>query len=303
MKTALALSICAAALIASDPARAQELPIAGTPLTRPGKGAVPVPAPGSREDMSLRTQIFVNDAVSVDPTGRKVTYQDVIDPGSEFFKRTATFVPRDPEEKIIYNAARGIGIRAGYADEASRINTALQQRYAGYLSSLFDFRRWMIQQYVLPPVITEITDVKEGQGGDLLFFSNSAFEIVKEARLTTNPPKWQEYLFLSEQAPAAPQGISVETDKERQVWAEGARNGWFAGIMEARRSFVNGWNILNRDYGGMKRYHELSRQGVVSLPGLDTVVRQWRVADEGKRAFRGEKTIRLQVAPRFRARR
>ena len=126
--------------------------------------------------------------------------------------------------------------------------------------------------------------------------------VVKDARLAMGPPNWREYLSLPVQPIAAPQGLSVETAEEEKAWRDGASTGWYAGITEARRGFVTSWNILNRDYGGMLRYHDLAKQGVVSLPNLQTEVSKWRVTEGGTRAHSGERTLRLVVAPKFRKR-
>ena len=42
--------------------------------------------------------------------------------------------------------------------------------------------------------------------------------------------------------------------------------GMAKGIQEARDTFEDNLNRLQRDYAGMERFHELARQGAVSLP-------------------------------------
>ena len=279
-----------AALALATSVGAQELPQSGTPLN-----------PAEVQDIE-RTSTVVVDCQVQGGAGCRASYQDILNPDSDFYRRTQSFVPSDPKLRAIYNAARGVGIRAGFADEADRINRIVEQRYRGTLDSRFNFRSLMIEQYVIPPVITEIRNVREHSGSDLLYLTQGAFEIVKDARLSFEPPGWNEYLILPIQPPAAPRGLSVETQEEKDTWREGAKTGWYAGIVEARRGFVTGWNILNRDYGGMRRYHSLAQQGIVSLPNVQTVARQWSVSDNGTRAYRGETTIRLAVSPRFRVR-
>ncbi|WP_299592550.1 type IV secretory system conjugative DNA transfer family protein [uncultured Tateyamaria sp.] len=280
-------------------AQAQQLPAPGTPLVAPTpdcsdpEEAQKNACRGRKDESSS----FVLQTVNA--PSANVRYEDIVNPNSDFYRRTQSFVPSDPKLRVIYDAARGVGIRAGYADEATRINEIVQRRYVPNLTRRFDFNRLMIQTYVIPPVISRINNVQEASGR-LLYFSNSSFEIVKDARLSMEPPRWQSYLVLPVQPIAAPQGLSVETAEEKSAWREGASVGWYAGISEARRGFVTGWNILNRDYGGMIRYHELSRQGVVSLPDLKTEVSRWRVTEGGTRAHRGERTLTLRVAPRFR---
>lgn len=294
------IAACAAAVLGTA-AGAQQLPVPGTPLVGP---APDCSDPANAEQSACKgredeTSSFVLGTVNAPANG--VTYNDIVNPNSSFFRKTQSFVPSDPKLRVIYDAARGVGIRAGYADEAERINEIVRRRYVPLLNSRFDFRRVMIQQYVIPPVITRINNIQEASG-QLLYFSNSSFEIVKDARLSMSPPNWQEYLSLPIQPIAAPQGLSVETAEEQSAWREGASTGWYAGITEARRGFVTGWNILNRDFGGMLRYHDLAKQGVVSLPNLQTEVSRWRVTEGGTRAHQDERTLRLQVAPKFQRR-
>lgn len=295
------IAACAAAVFGTV-AGAQQLPVPGTPMVGP---APDCSDPSNKNQSACKgledeTSSFVLGTVNAPASG--VSYNDIVNPNSSFFRKTQSFVPSDPKLRVIYDAARGVGIRAGYADEADRINDIVKRRYTQLLNSRYDFRRVMIQQYVIPPVITRINNIQEASG-QLLYFSNSSFEIVKDARLSMNPPKWQEYLVLPVQPIAAPQGLSVETAEEEKAWREGASTGWYAGITEARRGFVTGWNIMNRDFGGMLRYHDLAKQGVVSLPNLQTEVSRWRVTEGGTRAHSGERTLRLQVAPKFRQRR
>lgn len=294
------MSACAATILGFA-AHAQELPMPGTPLVAPAPDCSdPANAKQSVcKGLETETSSFVLGTVNADAKG--VTYNDVVNPNSSFFRKTQSFVPSDPKLRVIYDAARGVGIRAGYADEAERINNIVTRRYAQLLDKRYDFGKLMIQQYVIPPVITRINNVQEASG-QLLYFSNSSFEIVKDARLAMGPPNWREYLSLPVQPIAAPQGLSVETAEEEKAWRDGASTGWYAGITEARRGFVTSWNILNRDYGGMLRYHDLAKQGVVSLPNLQTEVSKWRVTEGGTRAHSGERTLRLVVAPKFRKR-
>lgn len=280
--------IAATTMLIAGSAMAQQLPQAGTPLS-----------PEEVQDVEQTTTVVVDCQVQGGPDCR-ASYKEILNPDSAFYKKTQSFVPSDPKLKAIYNAARGVGIRAGFADEADRINKIVRSRYRAQLTSRFDFRQLMIEKYVIPPVITEIRNVREHSGSDLLYLTDGAYEIVKDARLSFEPPKWEEYLILPIQPPAAPRGLSVETQEEKDIWREGAKTGWYAGIVEARRGFVTGWNILNRDFGGMRRYHKLAQQGIVSLPDVKTVAKRWSVSDNGTRAYKGETTIKLQVSPRFR---
>ena len=283
-----AIAVCLAGATAS----AQQLPEAGTPLPPPPVGGPQLPPP----------DVFAGVTTATDPEGGPVSYADIVNPRSDFYRRTQSFVPSDPELRVIYNAARGVGLRAGFASEAARINAVVAREYQGWLDRRFDFRQLMIQQFVVPPVVTRIDDVQEVEGGRLLALTAGSFEIVKQARLSTTSPRWEQYLILPVQTPAAPRGLSVDTAAKREVWEDAATIGWYAGMVEARRSYVTGWNILNRDFDGMRRYHEMARRGIVSLPDLERRVQAWQVSDDGQRADANQQTLELRVDPRFRTR-
>ncbi len=291
------MTACAAAFLGTA-AGAQQLPVPGTPMVDAPDCSDPANKKQSAcKGMEDETSSFVLKTVNAPTTD--VKYSDIVNPDSSFFKKTQSFVPSDPKLRVIYDAARGVGIRAGYTDEAERINAFVKRKFTNYLNQRFNFRGLMIQQYVIPPVITRINNVQEASG-QLLYFSDSSYEIVKDARLSMDAPNWQQFMILPIQPIAAPQGLSVESAKEKQAWREGVQTGWYAGINEARRGFITGWNILNRDFGGMQRYHAMAKQGIVSLPDLQTEVSRWRVTEGGTRAHQSERTLRLQVAPKFR---
>lgn len=230
--------------------------------------------------------------------------KDLSDPDSGFYDGT-----REQGEdggirqRTLAEAARGVGIRGGYADEARRINAALERQFSRGLDRRFSFATVMLREgTVVPPVVTMMTAVEETSGDTYLYTSVGAYEIVKDARVAIKMPSWREYLVLPATDPAPPQGLSPQTSDERDLWRKSVTEGWQKGIEEARQEFAASLDRLIRDYDGMVRYCDLQRQGILSAPAVTKRNTGYRVTDGGRRAFVDETAIRITVMPKFRAR-
>ena len=126
-----------------------------------------------------------------------IRLNELANPNSDFYQDRAVFTVNGARAEVIESAARGVGIRGGYAEEARRINNSLMQRYRTRLSAAFDFAPLMLNDgYVVPPVITEIRQVRELSGPNYLYLSSGSYEIVREPRLTTITPTWMDWLLL-----------------------------------------------------------------------------------------------------------
>jgi defect-in-organelle-trafficking protein DotC len=156
--------------------------------------------------------------------------------------------------------------------------------------------------YIVPPAITRIRNVRQLSGPNYLYLTNGSYEIVRDARLTTIAPSWMDYLILPIRDVRPPDGITMQTDEERAIWRRTVEDGWTEGVREARLSFSTALATLHRDFAGMILYHDLARQGAVSVPRVDVSNRAWRVTEDGRRAFEGETTIKIVVASGFRRR-
>lgn len=224
-------------------------------------------------------------------------------PSSSFYRERGTFTVGGARATMLENAARGVGVRGGYAAEATRINDLLMQRHRRSLDRAYNFTPLMLQNgYVVPPAITRISRVRQLSGPNFLYLTTGSYEIVRDARLTTLTPTWIDWLVLPIRDVRPPDNISLENDDEKAIWRRSVRDGWDAGVREARMTFSTALATLHRDYHGMRLYHELARSGAVSVPQIDVSSRRWRVTEDGRRAFEGETTIRINVAAGFRRR-
>lgn len=228
---------------------------------------------------------------------------DIVNPNSDFYRNNGTFAATGARRSLIENAARGVGIRAGFAAEAEQINAIVMQRWRRTLDNYYQFDRLLLQQgVVVPPVITRITGVRELPSSRLLYSAQVQYEIVKEPRLTTLAPSWMDYILLPISDVRPPTNISFENEAEKDLWRAAARAGWDEGVREARFAFVDAFNVLARDYTGMQLYHELSRSGFVSIPRVDISRQATRIDENGRRAFVNETAVRLVAGSRFQVR-
>lgn len=231
------------------------------------------------------------------------TLAELENPDSTFYRERGTFTVSGARAAMIENAARGVGIRGGYAEEATRINDLLMQRYRRQLDARYNFAPLMLQQgFVVPPAITRINNVRQLSGPNFLYLTSGSYEIVRDARLTTLAPTWIDWLILPIRDVRPPENTTLESTEERMIWRRAVRSGWEDGIREARMTFSTALATLHRDFNGMRLYQELARQGAVSVPQVNVAQQRWRVTEDGRRAFEGETTLRIQVAAQFRRR-
>lgn len=231
------------------------------------------------------------------------TLEELRNPNSDFYEERGTFTVGAARVQLIENAARGVGIRGGYATEATRINDLLLSRYRTALDRRYNFQPLMLQNgFVVPPAITRIRNVRQLSGPDFLSLTNGSYEIVRAARLTTVTPSWLDWLQLPIRGVRPPDNIELEGSQEAAIWRRAVEDGWEQGVREARLDFSTRLATLHRDYHGMRTYHELARQGAVSIPRVDVSSRRWRVTEDGQRAFEGETTLRITVNSAFRRR-
>ncbi len=204
--------------------------------------------------------------------------------------------------QIITRAARGAGIRAGYAEEGERITAALMSSdNSTRLDARYPFYSLMIGTDLMPPVVVELKDVREARGEQAINLTVGAFEIVRPARLVLAAPTWRDYLILPDSTAEGAASVQPQNDRERTAWDAAFRAGVAAGIVEARTSFSQALDKLDRDFRGMQRYQQLAAQGAVTLPRVSRTQQRVRISEGGERAAVGEQTIKLEVSPRFKA--
>jgi len=229
---------------------------------------------------------------------------DITNPDSKFYRSQGTFSSSKAQNAVIEQAARGVGIRAGFAAEADKINQVMMKQYRRIMDRHYNFKGLLLQNgNVVPPVITQIQGVRELPNSRYLYTAQVQYEIVKEPRLTTLPPSWMDYALLPVRSVRPPTNIELSNNAEKALWADAAEAGWEEGTREARRAYIDAMNILDRDYQGMRLYHGMAQRGDVSIPRVNIASQKTRIDENGRRAFVNERVVQLVAGSRFQIRR
>ncbi|WP_234053728.1 MULTISPECIES: type IV secretory system conjugative DNA transfer family protein [unclassified Xanthobacter] len=201
---------------------------------------------------------------------------------------------------LLSRSARKTGLRTGFAEEAGRINLALERTAAAFYGR-FDFRRLLVDGIVIPPVITEVRQVGQQQSDRLVHLAQGTFRIAVPARISLTAPTWRDYLDVQPRSVASRgPDLLPQNEAERRTYEEVAEAARADGIEEARALFEVNLARLERDFAGMKLYHDLARRGAVSLPKVTQQQRALALSDGGARAVVGATTVELVVTPTFR---
>lgn len=197
--------------------------------------------------------------------------------------------------------ARRIGLKAGFASEAAKLNEKTIE-WAALLDARYDFEPLLLmKERVVPPVIIEAGPSAEKAGDKMLFLTLGSFQIIRDARVTAKVPNWREYVLMPVSDPHPPGVQLVKTEQDQAVWDRAVRAGWAEGVEEARAAFVTGLDRLERDFEGMKTYHRLAREGALSILEVSVRGARARVLNDGRRALIEPRVVQLVVEPRFRA--
>ncbi|NLH83751.1 MAG: type IV secretion system DotC family protein [Phyllobacteriaceae bacterium] len=202
---------------------------------------------------------------------------------------------------LVTKAAHGAGIRAGFAEEMERIAASLRDgELVADLDRRYDFAS-EVTDGIVPPVVAEIHDVAEVASDRRLILTLGSFEIVRPARLATRPPTWRDYLLVEAYSAPAPTAVGPRNGAEQSAWDEAYGSATEIGIREARATFTENLDRLDRDLAGMRRYHELAARGALSLPIVTTGKNKLRISKNGRRADVDERVVELKVTPSFKA--
>ena len=168
--------------------------------------------------------------------------------------------------KSLKDAAMGIGAQGGLAWASDQINAKLQQDRR-YLETIFNFNGMMLSHGVLPPVLEEGDDSLNLADPNTIRVADRTYKIIQQARFSTTPPNWREYLWLSFSKPDLPdKTLLPHTTEEQKVWKDGIHLGWEKGIEQAYSIFQQNLARLKRDYRGMILYRKLLQEKMISPP-------------------------------------
>ena len=168
--------------------------------------------------------------------------------------------------EAIKETATELGARGALAWQSLHINQALNQA-TQHLDHVFNFNKLLIDNDVLPPVITESNNDLTLDNNDTIRLASKTYEIVSPARFVTTAPTWRTYLWMDYKKPNLPsKTLFPKTQAEAEAWNYYLKQGWVSGIQQANEIFRENLDHLKRDYAGMVLYNDLLQQHMVSKP-------------------------------------
>lgn len=199
--------------------------------------------------------------------------------------------------KAVHDTALSVGLKAGMAWQLRNIDNVITSM-ARDLDQVYDFGALMINQRVVPAVITEARNVYNQDGDYAVRLSGALYQIERQARIASVPPHWREYLSFPKSVAAPPVDmIAVRDSNERTVWEQAVKGGWSQGVEQANLTLTQAMDRLNRDFGGMSRFHRFVIEGKVSLPAIAT--EDIPVSHNGSTMAVDETLLRITTLPEF----
>lgn len=223
-------------------------------------------------------------------------------PSNPDFQRYSAGVFGDANRptKVVQRTARSAGIQDGYLQESQRIAAYLDTAdIAARLDAKYPFAAVMIGPDIVPPVVSELRDVRQTPTRTLLITTLGSFEIVRDARVTVIPPNWRDYLTVTPPPEGRTTWTQPKGDAEKANWEVGYAGGIEVGIAQARAAFDDALRRLERDFLGMRRYGELAAAGAVSLPLVKVRATALKVGKAGRSAAVDQRLLKIGVAPKF----
>ena len=176
-------------------------------------------------------------------------------------------------------------------------------KYSRELDSIYDFGPLLIKGQVIPPVITEATDIYNLEDSTTIKTSDRIYQINTQARFSSISPNWRAYMPMPMNSKAYSQEVYIskplmpQNAAEKQVWVAATVRGWDSGIEQANTMLQNNFRRLNRDYIGMVRFHEFVLQGKLTMP----IISQYDLenSNDGNTMVLNEQMLKITQLPQF----
>lgn len=199
--------------------------------------------------------------------------------------------------EALREAALGLGARGGLAYQAGIQNRALEI-VARDLDTIYDFSTLMIAGRVIPAVMSKVVDLYKQDGANIVRLSGTQYRIEAQARFSSRPPIWREYL-IQEFGPVTPPNSALlpRTLEEQDIWRRLVAEGWEQGVEQAKIMLTTNQARLNRDFTGMVLYHRLALDNVVTMPVVASS--HMPVTGSGDVLGLDETLLRITEVPKF----
>lgn len=201
--------------------------------------------------------------------------------------------------RAVLDTGQSVGLKAGMSWQLSKIDTAVSKMTRD-LDSIYAFGGLMIQQRVVPPVITEARNVYNQDGDLAVRLSGAYYKIERNARFSSLAPSWREYLTFPKATLDRNSLASLfmpTTDEERAIWRVAVRDGWEQGVEQANLMLEQAMDRMNRDFIGMTRFHRFVIEGKITVPAIAT--EEIPVTRENESMAVDETLLRITTLPEF----
>lgn len=201
--------------------------------------------------------------------------------------------------QALRETALSLGARGGLAERAQFINNTLLN-YEPLLAKIFSFYGLMLDDNILPPVLSEARNTLNLEDGSAIRVAERNYKIINQARFVTAPPTWREYLWMNYDIPELPDSSLLPRSKpERIVWEKDIQEGWEAGNKQADVIFRENINRLVRDFNGMILYRKLLAQNMVSEPFVAAM--NMGITGDGNDMSVNDRVLRITAFPELQA--
>jgi hypothetical protein len=199
----------------------------------------------------------------------------------------------------IRDNGKNVGIQAGINYQLHMFMKAIK-KHERDLDTVYDFGPLMIKGRVVPPVISEVTDVYAQDDDNMsLTVAGVVYKIENQAKFSSVAPNWRSYLdFGQGNADFTPQVMGLNLKgKEKDIFEAAIREGYREGIYQGNEIVSHGFDRLNRDYKGMLEFHKQVLGKQMTMPVI--AKSEMPMSHKGDTLVLDEKLLRLTVLPQF----
>lgn len=168
--------------------------------------------------------------------------------------------------EALHETATTLGAQGALAWRSLQIDNTLKNE-SRFLDQVFNFNQILINNNVVPAVLTEADDSLNLSSDDAIRAASKIYKIVSPAHFVTTAPTWRTYLWMDYPKPAMPDHTLLPTNPaEVNAWNCYLKAGWKEGLAQADEIFSENLSRLRRDYAGMVLYRQLLAQHMISSP-------------------------------------
>lgn len=190
------------------------------------------------------------------------------------------------------------GLQAGlsfqYEENIKKLDSISEQ-----MTNIYPFQSLMMEGNVIPPIISEVLGVYDQQSSTMIRLADKERTIIAPPRFSHTAPSYRDY-FMHDFTftPSAFIGVVPKNTEEEQVWKTAVTEGYAAGRAQAIKIFSDDNARLDRDFNGMRLYHQLLNAGKVTRPYV-VVAHSGVTGDKNTTMKEGESFLEISATPEF----